>query len=486
MAKPICIHPENTRCFEFRGQPRVLVCATEHYGSVINRPFRFERYLADARDKSQTLTRLFMLFREQQHAQNPYSTCKPESTDYVAPYPRTGPEKAIDRLPQYDLDQWNPEFFERLHRFLSLASDYGIVVEVVILSNTYNDDIWMLNPLNARNNVNDLETISHPEYLTMRHPKLFERQCSLVRKIVEETKGYDNVIYEICNEPTGETPGIEGGPSQEEVNAWQTVLAEVIRDAEGGPQNRHLIGGQEAYRHDGFKQGSELSFSEMFFDVVNIHPLPNTTYGDRNYDMGTFMSKELKLRALRDFCLDTAGERKPLNCDEDNVASRFRDVDGWTIHRKRAWVTLLSGCHYDYIDFSILPNLETGTPDSQRCIRTWMKHLSEFVHSMDLAKARPLRGWLKERPPNTVEAVFAVEGEDYAVYLADEREIEVPGAGGPISGSLTLELPEGPFRMACFSPVTGLYSPWAGIKGGRVDLMTPEFRHDLVVRVVRG
>ena len=50
---------------------------------------------------------------------------------------RTGPGRALDEELKYDLDRPNPEFFDRLHRFLSLASGYGIIVEVVLLSNTY-------------------------------------------------------------------------------------------------------------------------------------------------------------------------------------------------------------------------------------------------------------------------------------------------------------------------------------------------------------
>src|SRR3989304_2134599 len=115
---PIRIHPQNPKLFEFRGKPLVLVCATEHYGAVLNRKFRYDRYLADHAEKKQTLSRLFLLFRELQNAQNPYSSCKPESTDYVSPYPRSGSGVAWDVLPKYDLDQWNPEFFERLHGFL--------------------------------------------------------------------------------------------------------------------------------------------------------------------------------------------------------------------------------------------------------------------------------------------------------------------------------------------------------------------------------
>ena len=66
---PFTIHPENSKYFLFRGKPVVLITATEHYGSVINSRFNFERYLEEAADKRMTLTRLFLLFRELQSAQ---------------------------------------------------------------------------------------------------------------------------------------------------------------------------------------------------------------------------------------------------------------------------------------------------------------------------------------------------------------------------------------------------------------------------------
>jgi hypothetical protein len=40
---PLRIHPRNPKLLEFRGKPCVLLCATEHYGSVMNRRFRFEK-----------------------------------------------------------------------------------------------------------------------------------------------------------------------------------------------------------------------------------------------------------------------------------------------------------------------------------------------------------------------------------------------------------------------------------------------------------
>jgi len=499
MSSVLRIHPKNPKLFEFRGKPLVLLTATEHYGAVMNRPFRFERYLADAAEKRMTLTRLFMLFRELQTSINPYSTCKPETPDYIAPFERTGPGRALDQELKYDLDHPNPEFFDRLHRFLSLASGYGIVVEVVLLSNTYAPHIWELNPLNAHNNINGLEEIEWPDYLSQRPPRLFARQAAHVRKIVEEINRYDNVIYEICNEPGGRAPGRADHPSLEEVNQWLSALIGVVRQTEADLPNQHLIAGQEAFSYEPWQQGSDLSFDSLGYDAINMHPLPNTTYKGKSYDLGAFMSKQLTLRALRDYGLATYAESKPLNQDEDNIASQYKDADAWTIHRKRAWTVLLSGGHYDYIDFSIVNYCETGTPESQRNIRSWMKYLSEFIHSVDLTRARPLVGLLQEQPPNVLEVLFGIEGEDYCIYLADERELAAArglpdgdhkerGAGQPISGHITLGLPDGDYQVVCFDPKTGLYSPAIQIQGDHsaIRLALPEFIHDLVVRITRS
>jgi len=218
--------------------------------------------------------------------------------------------------------------------------------------------------------------------------------------------------------------------------------------------------------------------------VVNMHPLPNMTYLGKVYDLGQFMSGELHLQELRRYCLDAYHERKPLNLDEDNVATRFHDENGWTIHRKRAWTTLFCGAHYDMIDFSILPHLETGTPDSQKSLRTWMQRLSEYMKSVDLIRARPLESFLTAQPESTVGSVLAVEGEEYHIYLADGREFSEPGAGSPVLGEIGFPLPEGRYRVTCSSPATGESSTPGELRGGvHVTLPLRPFTHDLVVRI---
>lgn len=477
---------QNPKYFELHGKPLLLVTATEHYGAVMNRPFKFEKYLRHAAEMKMTMTRLFVLFRELQSTHNPYSTCKPESPDYIAPFLRVGPETALDGQPRYDLDQWNPEFFERLHNFIGLASELGIVVEVVLTSNTYAPNIWALNPLNSANNINGLPGIEWYDYNTLRHARINEYQLRHVRKIVEETNRYDNIFYEICNEPGGWPEKTEGKPATAEVDQWQMEIARVIRETESRLPNQHLIAGHLAFTYEPWEHPATGSFAGPPLDIVNIHPLPNVTYAGKGYDMGPFMSKQLCLKPFRDFCLATWNEKKPLNMDEDNVASQYKDFDGWTIHRKRAWTALMCGANYDYIDFSIINYCETGTEESRAHIRAWMSHLSIFVHALDLRRARPLPEVTPAVPDSICACSFGIPGESHVFYLADSRELASGEVGQPMQLDLDLHVAEGPYLMAAYSPVSGEYSPWLPVSSdGRLKTTTPVFRHDLVIHLVK-
>ncbi len=462
----------------------MLIAATEHYGSVVNRSFDFARYREDAADKKQTVTRTFLLFRELQSARNPCSPLKAESPDFVAPWPRTGPAKAMDGEPIYDLDEWNPEYFDRLHRFLSTASQLGIVVELTVFSNSYADNIWALHPLREENNKQGIGKMTWQEYTCLRDQDLFKRQAAYARKMIEETSGYDNVYYEICNEPGG---GVPGHVTPAEVDAWQQKIAEILREELSKRGRRHLIAGQGAFTYSpGFGQSFDASFEGTMLDAVNVHPLPNLTYGNRTYQLGNFMSKELQLEEFRNFFVATARTQKPCISDEDNCASIYRDDAGWTIHRKRAWMAVFCGAHYDYIDFSITVGSETGTEASRKKIRTWMKHLSEFIHSFDFVHAQPAPGWIESKPGPLVAGALVVPGSDYVAYLADGREEKDASAGEPVSGTVRVALPQGEFRAVLYSPVTGMYSPVLRIQGGqRATIDLPPFEHDIVLRVQR-
>jgi hypothetical protein len=486
---PITIHPMNPKYFVFRGKPIVLIAATEHYGSVVNRRFDFERYLRAAAKSKQTLTRLFLLYRELQTARNPCSPLKPESPDFVAPYVRTGTGRAMDGEPMFDLDTWNPEYFDRLHKFLSMASGFGIVVELTLFSNNYEDAVWALNPLRDKNNLQGVGKVEWQEYTSCKDEVLVQRQSAYARKIIEETSIYDNVYYEICNEPGGDVPN---HVSLADVDAWQEELGRVIRAELSRLNRKHLVVGQNASAGFNVSQYSEgvgnsyfdASFSKSMLDAVNVHPLPNLILRGHTYQLGDFMTKELRLEDFRSFFLAVHSKRKPCISDEDNAASLYCDESGWTLHRKRAWMAVLCGSHYDYIDFSIQVGHEEGTDESRLKIRHWMCNLSQFIHSFDFITAKPAPGWIEAKPQYLIESTLAVPGKDYISYLADSRELTDTTAGQVISGQVAFRLPKGRFDARLYSPRSGEYSPGITVEGGKqIVVEMPSVEQDIVLRV---
>jgi hypothetical protein len=322
--------------------------------------------------------------------------------------------------------------------------------------------------------------------MSLNDPPLFQRQAAYARKVIQETCRYDNLYYEVCNEPGG---GLTNHATVAEVDAWQQAMGRVMREELKRLGAKHLVFGSQAFSYrPKFEQRLDESFTNPLLDGVNVHPLPNTAFGGLTYDLGEFMGKQLKLSELRDFCAACRRELKPVVLDEDNAASLYRDTAGWTIHRKRAWVAVMSQAHYNMIDFSIRVGLETGTDESRRKLRAWMKDLSGFIHSLDFVHCEPMPGWLEDKPSNTLAVVLGKPAADYVAYLADAREHADPKAGQPITGAVSFSLPPGDYRVRFYSPISGKHFDFGSrrVSGGKVSQLTlPAFQHDLVLRATR-
>src|SRR4030095_13277468 len=95
----------------------------------------------------------------------------------------------------------------------------------------YDDTLWTRSPMNAASNVNGVGNIPRTSALTLSNGALLSYQEAMVRKIVTELNAYDNVYYEVCNEP------YIGGVAYD----WQLRMAQVIWDHESTLPQRHLI-----------------------------------------------------------------------------------------------------------------------------------------------------------------------------------------------------------------------------------------------------
>jgi len=78
------------------------------------------------------------------------------------------------------------------------ASRQGVVVEAVLF---FVGPGWDQAPLNPRSNVDGTPDVGAKGYLSLDSSALLARQEAYARKLVAELSRYDNVFFDLCNEP---------------------------------------------------------------------------------------------------------------------------------------------------------------------------------------------------------------------------------------------------------------------------------------------
>src|SRR3954451_10460727 len=232
--EPLALHPKNPHYLLYRGKPTVLVTSGEHYGAVINTEFEYGKYLETLAADGLNLTRTWAgPYCEPPGAFNiADNTLAPKAGKVIFPWARTETPGYANGGNKFDLAKWDEAFITRLKAFVASAGKVGVVVEVNLFCPFYEDAMWKLSPFHETNNVNGLGKVPRTDVYTLdKHGGLLKIQEEMVRKIVGELKDFDNLYYEICNEP------YFGGVTL----AWQHHIADVIVDTEKQLGVKHLI-----------------------------------------------------------------------------------------------------------------------------------------------------------------------------------------------------------------------------------------------------
>jgi cellulase (glycosyl hydrolase family 5) len=233
-SRPVSLHPENPHYFMWRGKPAILITSGEHYGAVLNLDFDYVAYLdALAKDRLNN-TRIFTGAYAETigNFKIVNNTLAPAPNRLICPWARSGAPGYAGGGDKFDLTKWDERYFDRLRDFVAKAGARGVVVEVNLFCPFYEDSMWRLSPMNARNNINGVGDIERTNVYTLdKHGGLLPVQEAMTRKIVAELNDFDNVYYEICNEP------YFGGVTTE----WQRRIADVIADAQKDFPHKFLI-----------------------------------------------------------------------------------------------------------------------------------------------------------------------------------------------------------------------------------------------------
>ncbi|HXM45933.1 MAG TPA: hypothetical protein VN924_32160 [Bryobacteraceae bacterium] len=468
-AQPIRLHPKNPHYFLFRGKTVALVTSAEHYGSVINADFDYHRYLTTLAADGMNYTRLFGGSYREVPAQSfgiLRNTLAPAPGRFVAPWARSETAGYEGGGNKFDLDRWNPEFFTRFRDFLSEAAKRGIVVEITLFSSNYQEMQWKISAVNPANNVNGTDAIDWKKLHTLENGNILERQESYTRKLVREANAFDNVIFEIQNEPWSDRPVLAGVvnpylqlpardvyPNSVDVadalsTAWQGRVAQWVTSAESTLPNRHLV----AQNYCNFRFPVRQLVPGV--SIVNFHyAYPEAVV--LNYGLG-----------------------KAISYDETGFLGR--DDPGY---RRQAWNFMLSGGSvFDSLDYSFSPGHEDGSDSEPNgpgggspALRRQLRILSEFLQEMPLEEMAPDTRTVKHAA-GVYARVLSSAGHEYGMYL--------DGAGAT---DLALALPAGTYSGKWIDVESGAVARPEHFShaGGDKVVHTPEFRDGIALRLTR-
>ena len=329
-------------------------------------------------------------------------------------------------------------------RSRQLAGRRGIVVEISLFSSHYGEQQWNFSPLNRANNVNETDAIDWKKAETLENGNLLRFQEAYVRKLVHEANQFDNVIFEIQNEPWSDRPKYaevvnpylplparDQFPNSIEVAddlslAWQQRVADWISEEEARLPAKHLI----AQCHSNFR-GIVRSVARQA-GIVNFHyAYPEAV--TQNYGLG-----------------------KAISYDETGFLGREDAV-----YLRQAWNFMLSGgSAFDALDYSFSVGHEDGTDTEPNgpgggsaTLRSQLGVLARFLAQFDLKGL--------QRDPNVLGYTTAARasalsnaGKEFAIYL---------DGNGP--AELTVALPAGTYA-----------AEWVNVKTGAVE-EKDEFQH---------
>jgi hypothetical protein len=450
-AQPIRLDPENPHYFRFEGKPTVLITSGEHYGAVLNHAFNYVRYLDTLHADHLNLTRTFAgsyreVYGDFSIANN---TLAPAPDQYVAPWAQTNGK--------FDLTRWNEAYFTRLKDFLTQASRRGVVVELVLFCPFYRDSMWEVNPMNAANNVNGIGKVERTDVFTLKDAALTKVQDALVRKIVTELRGFDNLYYEICNEP------YFGGVTPE----WQAHIARLIADIESGSARKHLIA-------QNWANGSKtIDSPNPLVSLFNFHYSRPPDSVAMNWKLGRAIGNN--------------------ETGFDGHADATYRIQGWDF-------LMAGGALYNNLDYSFTVGHEDGsavvsgtTPGGgSATLRRQLRYLREFFDRIPFWRMQPAAEDTLRGPQGASIRALVEPGKTYAVYVHHGRVVEGAQPRYQVDSSrrsrrVSLMLPAGSYSAVWLDTKTGA-EMGASIftvdkQGGWFPLDSPPYAEDVALLV---
>ncbi len=432
-AGPLRPHPDNPRWFT-DGSGKAIYLAGSHIwhsfqdhghrresGEDPPPVFDYDRFLSVLEANGHNFTRLWRWELPRWTDDTPKKT-----VEYTRPHPwqRTGPGKAKDGKPKFDLTRFDDEYFERLRSRAKKAGDRGVYVALMLFELwgvQHVPDAWAYHPFAGPNNVNGVEADENGdghgiEVHTLRDTAVGKRVREIheayVRKVIDTVHDLDNVLYEIGN---------EGGTYSTE---WQYHLIEFIKKYQANKPKQHPVGMSFQWSRRKEHRGSNALLFKSPADWIS----PNEGGAGENY--GRDPTPEYK--------------GKIIVADTDHL--------GWNAKRDHDWFwkQFCRGNHTLYLEWAY------ASPTEATAARQGIGQTVRYSRKVDLARMNP--SW----EIASTKYCLANPGSEYLVYQ--------PGKG-PFT--VDLKSVSGTVAVEWFNPTTGKTAAGEPVAGGRVREFTP-------------
>lgn len=348
-----------------------------------------------------------------------------EEENWLCPYQRTGPGVAKDGRPKFDLDKFNPLFFQHLKEVLESAKREEIYLQLVIfdawcLKNS--EGHWDRHCFNGTNNVNGIDADKDGdgrglEFCSLGDERIVAYQKRFIDELLKICAPYENIFFEVANENYYD-------------KKWEEEMGRYIKEKEKGGRMRHLVMPLDMPNHDG-----------AGIKVWNIRSL-----------------KEGFKKAYRDF-------NQPLIMDTDGIGEPADEVV-----RRAFWTAFVSGGHFDFLDSALSPQTGGGATSPVRDkLYKQLGYIAKFAKGVEFWKMKPM----DEIVTKGTAFGLGEKGKSYVIYL-------------PFGGRVGLKLESvGYFRYRWFDPREGVFRGEGMFNGIREHYFTPPSKGDWTLFIER-
>lgn len=386
------------------------------------------------------------------------STWYTDRSKQVFPWARSATSGANDGGNKFDLNTFDDAYWTRLKGYLQDCKDKGIVVCI-----QYFDECsveagsdphrWDQNPFNPQNNINGISNLNTSDasyssstqwsqsFYNTSNTTLMGFQDAFVEKLLDETSGYGNVIYEMANEYGG-----EGSTQFSGHFAWPQHLIDLFSAYETAHPGLKLL-------HTNMPFGTSYDQAEYFaaagincIDAYRQFPSYNDVQGVNNF-LGAHYA-----------------EGKPIFAGKiGNDLAVGGNLDD---NRKRLWTLLVSGGAGSGLKGADGPDWTNDTT-----MEEMLFNIGYFIETTSV------KFWNMTPDDALVTSgaayCLADVGDEYLAYL-------------PAGGSINLDLSgaAGMLDVEWYDPKTGLFYDGGTVIGGGNQAFTAPFSGDAVLHVV--